>query len=218
MKRQTIVPQALISQIQSEHQKALAAMSSGLPLITSIPLREVKMRILRPGKPSSLESVIIPGIHIYTRKNQLVTNDQIASNDMIYMLANTGQPFPLAHIFSSSGGVCLGNIFVPSMISIYTPQQPFDTLLLHNDRHVAHGGANLKLKRETVTKVFDYLKMVNIRVSSHAQSTFKDGTNLIANDGIWILSADVLASCDSLALALGIMDDIYRIIFNTTPN
>ena len=125
----------------------------------------------------------------------------------------TGRPFPYGHIFSSSGYVCLGSIFVPSTVSVHNPQQPLETLFLHNDRNTGHGGASITVTEKIIEDVKESLTYHDIEFTNDVERTFVSKTNILKNDALWILSADVVRQIPDMLVATDIMDHIFRIVF-----
>lgn len=213
MKRLKEVPSGALQAIQTEHQKAIEALGEN-KAVANIPIRKVKMRIDRPTKDRpELETVIVPETNIYYNNRNGIEDGSYRRNQLSFRIANDNSPFPFGHIFSSSGSVCLGSIFVPSKISIHNPAQPLEALFLHNDHNINHGGANLKVDTQTYNKISKLLIDEGITLSRDATQTFKPDVNLIRNDGIWIVSADV-ADQLSNTKALFTMTLIFDMIFS----
>lgn len=216
MKKLDTIPNEVLDHIRSEHERALAKVLTGDRAIAKLPSRIAQMRILRPNeKNTSIESVVVPPVHAYIAKDRMIDNTSLTTAAIRYVLPYTGKPFPYGHIFSSSGYVCLGNIFVPSTVSIYNPQQPLETLFLHNDRNTGHGGASITVTEKIIGRVKESLDFHNIKFTEDAKRTFVSQQNLLKNDALWILSADVVRQAPDILVATDIMDHIFRIVFQT---
>lgn len=133
--------------------------------------------------------------------------------DFKYTLDYTGKAFPLAHIFSNSGSICLGDIFVPDEIPKYSPQLPFETLLLYNDRHVSHGNPYVTISDKTIHLILNMLINNNVQLPQSILNDIVPDENLIQNDIIWRISAYILENVDKKEYAFELMDTIYKIIF-----
>lgn len=213
MKKLSEVPESALSAIQTEHQRALSMLGDRKPIAT-IPIREVKMKIDRPSQDrSKLESVIVPEIVVYYHSRGGDDGGYYRRNGLSYFLKETNTPFPFGHLYSSSGSVCLGSIFVPSKISLHTPTQPLEALFLHNDHHVAHGGAKVELQKKQIDKALDLLQEAGVLLSHDAKTTFVKDENIIKNDAPWIISSDVVNQLP-MDRALYVMDKFFKIIFN----
>lgn len=219
MKKLDAIPHEVLEHIQSEHERALAKVLTGETAIAKLPARIVQMRILRPNQDlSSIETVVAPPVHVYIAKDRVIDNTLLTTASIRYVLPYTGEPFPYGHIFKSSGYVCLGSIFVPSVVSIYNPQQPLETLFLHNDRNTGHGGASITLTEQIINDVRDLLAYHDIRFTSDVERTFVSQQNILRNDALWILSADIVRQIPDMLVATDIMEHIFRIVFRTTKN
>lgn len=214
MKRQSEIPAHLLNRIQSDHDRALAAMVKGKKCFASVPSRMVSMRVHRPSLDGfNVESVIVPPITVYATPDSFLTKDTILSGRLDYFLTLTGEPYPLAHVFSSSGRICFGNIHVPAEIPSHSPWLPIDTLFLHNDHHTSHGGATHRINSVQVDHIYNILVRHDIPISGDIKHTLVPNVNLIANDAIWILSADVVAAKNNLIESMKIMNTIFTILF-----
>lgn len=217
MKKLDAIPREVLEHIQSEHERALAKVLTGETAIAKLPARIVQMRILRPYQDrSSIETVVVPPVHAYIARDRVVENVLLTTAAIRYVLPYTGRPFPYGHIFSSSGYVCLGSIFVPSVVSIYNPQQPLETLFLHNDRNTGHGGASIKVNEQIIDDVKELLAYHNIGFTKDVEHTFASKQNILKNDALWILSADIVRQTPDMLVATDIMDHIFRIVFRAS--
>lgn len=219
MKKLDTIPKEVLEHIQSEHERALSKILTSDTAIAKLPARPVQMRILRPGQENSaIETVIAPPVNAYIQKSGIIDGTLLATREIRYVLPYTGKPFPYGHIFSSSGYVCLGSIFVPSTVSIYNPQQPLETLFLHNDRNTGHGGASITINKGIVEKVIESLDFYNMELSRDAERTLVSGTNILKNDALWILSADIVKQTSDKLLATDIMDRLFQIVFRVSTD
>lgn len=219
MKKLKEIPAEVTAGIKSAHEEALDKLSSGVITYCVLPVRIVRMRISRTQteRESTLESVVVPETVIRVTKGALLDKDTLNRDAIRYSIANTNYPFPFGHIYKDSGHVCLGNIFVPSRISKYTPALPLETLFLHNDRNINHGYANLSLSKDVVEGILDILDKYHIKLPKSVQKYFRPDTNLIENDGLWIVSAEVVQQCVEVRKAISIMTEIYQTIFEPEP-
>lgn len=219
MKKLDAIPKEVLEHIQSEHERALSKILTKDTAIAKLPVRPVQMRILRPGQNNStIETVIAPPVHVYVPKSGIIDGNLLTTRDIRYVLPYTGQPFPYGHIFNSSGYICLGSIFVPSTVSIYNPQQPLETLFLHNDRNTGHGGASIKINKGIIEKVIEALEFYNLELTSDAERTLISGQNILRNDALWILSADILKQTSDTLFATDVMNRLYQIIFRVSQD
>lgn len=215
MRRLDSVPVGIIEQVQDQHQRALRRMQNAHDKYAEVPARAVKMRIDRPSESEmTLERVIVPGVSISAPTSAFLDEEKLLVGPLTFHLAGSPLAYPLAHIFQGSGTICLGNIPVPQQISRYSPLTPLDTLFLYNDHHTAHGGANLTVKKPVIDYVIDMLEKHDIRITPDIKMTFKSSTNLIANDALWILSAEVVKQSLTLDTAFAIMENIFYSLFN----
>jgi hypothetical protein len=177
------------------------------------------MRILRPNQDlSSIETVVAPPVHVYIAKDKVIDNTLLTTASIRYVLPYTGEPFPYGHIFKSSGYVCLGCIFVPSVVSIYNPQQPLETLFLHNDRNTGHGGASITLTEQIINDVRTYSPIMIFGLPAMSNTHLLVQQNILRNDALWILSADIVRQIPDILVATDIMEHIFRIVFRATKN
>lgn len=214
MKKEQVVPQSVLDTIQSESQRAIMTMLKGYTDYTTLPIRVAGMRIDRPSRGMAVEPVIVPATIIYLSPNGVHDEDTIYTEALKYVIQNTSKPFPFGHVYTSTGHLCLGDIFVPSKISKYNPQQPLETLFLYNDHNTSHGSAKVVLTPTTVDRVLAYIHEAGIDITSDIEKTFLADINLIANDAIWILSAEVASQTSNLGKALVIMENVYSQIFS----
>lgn len=213
MKRLDYVPQEVLDMIKTEHEKALDELFQD-HRIYRLPMRIANMRVLRDvGDNDKIEPVILPPTLVSVPKKNFLPDGMMYSNDIRYIIENTTYPFPLAHIYKDSGYVCLGNIFVPSKISRFNPSQPLETLLLHNDRNLLHGGAYLSISKTAVQNIYGILTNAKIPITSNIKAHLNEYENLIQHDTLWVLSADVLAHATNIIEAYWLMTTIYTYIF-----
>lgn len=180
-------------------------------LYCTLPIRLSKMRIQR-GDRSDLEETFVPATMIYIKPKGFLDENYIDRDALTYAIANTRKPFPYGHVYAGSGHICLGNIFVPSKVPRYSPQQPLETLFLHNDRNVHHGESSLTIGAEALEKIDDILKRNGVGLEKETREAVKKGINLVATDGLWLLGADVYRKM-SFQEGKRIMTKIYEILF-----
>lgn len=195
--------------IIDENERTLQKLIGSKNHFLNIPTHVVKMKILTETdtNSASIKKVIIPAINIYIRRSS-IRDDFVFKNNIGYLVELNNQPFPLAHVFSSTGLVCLGDIFVPNEISIYNLQVPLETLFLYNDRYLPHGEPEFLFnKKKTIPKIIDYLKENQIDFNYNLLN--KDW---LKYDILWQLSNFVYEKLD-YEQAIEVMEDIFKMVF-----
>lgn len=214
MKRLETIPAKALAVAKTAHERALDSVLKQYQLFCTLPIRPVRMNILRQVEGrEGLEQVIVPATSIHLKPNGFLEKNTLNRDALTYSIAGRRKPFPFGHIYQNSGHVCLGNIFVPSKISRFCPQQPLETLFLHNDRNLKHGNAHLKLSRQQIQQIREHLAQYQISLSVDADQSLVPDNDVLADDGIWVLSADVYQQAETLQQALSCMQYIYQIIF-----
>lgn len=215
MKRLETIPAKALAVAKTAHERALDSVLKQYQLFCTLPIRPVRMNILRQVEGrEDLEQVIVPATSIHLKPNGFLEKNTLNRDALTYSIAGRRKPFPFGHIYQNSGHVCLGNIFVPSKISRFCPQQPLETLFLHNDRNLNHGKAHLKLSRQQIQQIREHLAQYQISLSVDADQSLVPDNDVLADDGIWVLSADVYQQAETLQQALSCMQYIYQIIFS----
>ena len=216
MKRYSEVPQSLLESIlreQKERQRNSQTILQQYKHYCTLPVRPARMKLLRVKEGrEDMEQTIIPATSVYLGKKPFLDADHLNRDAITYTVAGTKEPFPYGHIYQGSGHICLGSIFVPSKVSRFTPQQPLETLFLHNDRNLSHGGARLFLDQKQVWQVQLLLRDARINLSVDADESLKAENNMLKTDGIWLIGADVYQQME-LRNALRLMEKIYQVIF-----
>lgn len=216
MKRYSEVPQSLLESIlreQKERQRDSQTILQQYKHYCTLPVRPARMKLLRVKEGrEDMEQTIIPATSVYLGKKPFLDADHLNRDAITYTVAGTKEPFPYGHIYQGSGHICLGSIFVPSKVSRFTPQQPLETLFLHNDRNLSHGGARLFLDQKQVWQVQLLLRDARINLSVDADESLKAENNMLKTDGIWLIGADVYQQME-LRNALRLMEKIYQVIF-----
>lgn len=213
MRRLKEVPETVLNHLRSEHERALQAVFAGYVRYQSFPVRPVRMRVRRESEDAdALETVVIPATDVYVKRGGFLDEDHIDRDAITYSVSGSGTPFPYGHIYQASGHVCLGSIFVPSRISRYCPAQPLETLFLHNDRNTGHGGARLSLLAGQSVRIATVLAVNGITLSKDAERCLKETYNVIKDDSLWLLSAEVYRKKPFFE-ALRIMGQVYDIVF-----
>lgn len=214
MKRLEKVPPEALKRIKSDHERAVDQIMKEYQIYCSFPVRPVKMKIKRTENATGeLDTTIIPATSVYLRPNGFIDEDHLDRNAITYAVTGSMKPFPYGHIYAASGHVCLGNIFVPSKISKYCPQQPLETLFLHNDRNLNHGNAKLILSDDSRLKIKVVLDKYGLSISKDAEQCLQKNVNVIAGDEIWVLGSDVYHNAPDLETAITVMTKIYNYIF-----
>lgn len=214
MKRLDTVPAQVLAAMKTDHERAMDSVLKRYQLFCTIPIRPVRMNVLRTiENREGLEQVIVPATSIHLKPNGYLGKDVLNRDALTYSIAGRKQPFPYGHIYQNSGHVCLGSIFVPSRISRFCPQQPLETLFLHNDRNLNHGHAHLRLSEQQVIQIREQLKQFHISLSVDADQSIVSDHDILKDDGLWIMSADIYQQAKTLQQALACMQQIYQIIF-----
>lgn len=216
MKRLKEIPSSVLTSIKNEHDRELRKVFTEYEWYCDLPVRPVRMKILR-GRTAELEQTIVPATSIYIRPKGFLDEEHLNRDAITYSIRGMKIPFPYGHIYQGSGHVCLGSIFVPSKVSKYSPQQPLETLFLHNDRNLNHGNASLTLSEETIQGVYGMLQKYGINVSEEVQESLRPNWNVLKDDGVWALGADVYRQVywqgANVLDAIKIMEEVYGIIF-----
>ena len=183
--------------------------------LCTFPVRAVKMRIQRPipgdHRHEDFYDVIIPAVDVYARGKSVLKDGFLKRDSLSYFIAETHKPFPFGHVFASSGYLCLGTIFVPSAVPEHSVAMPLETLFLHNDRNLNHGGSHLYIGDDVKQGISAILTGNKIQCSSPANQ-IDSGCDLIKYDEIWNLSVDVLEQ-KPLPEALQTMSAIFDVLF-----
>lgn len=197
--------------LESDNLRALREMTKNRPTFT-IPMHTANMRMVisdtsfNSSFDTSIRPTIIPEM-VITVNPHAIKDHMIANYGVNYTIAANGQAFPLAHVYNGSGALCLGSIFVPSYIPKYSPQQPLETLFLHNDRHVAHGRPVLPLSQTKIRDVSEILYQLDpvFPVDIHHRDWIK-------KDTLWRIGEQLLLKYPK-DQAFRIMHNIFTIIF-----
>ena len=213
MKLLDTMPEEVKKLLQTEHQKALRKLLHNREFSNVLPMHTARMMV-----NNQLKKVILPPLEIFVDPDIPIKNNKISRGAIGYRITYNQVAFPLGHVYGSSGYLCLGNIFVPSMIPINSPQQPLETLLLHNDRNVNHGNPKIPITNKQREDIRSYLEMQHLPTSrTHINQIYKyiESTNWVKTDTLWEISAFVLDAVgnENLKLAFYIMDDIFKCVF-----
>lgn len=220
MKISKAIDKAVMNALESEHEKALNQLLYHNKEFSNIlPMHTANMNIMinESTGECAIRPVIIPEIAIYIdamgiRDDADKRYKGISRDKIEYHIVSNNASFPLSHVYSHSGYLCLGNIFVPPYVPLHSPQQPLETLFLHNDRNYHHGGPELMVTQSMVSDI----KM--ILLYSLPKSSYKKipieliPGNWVINDKIWHLSAWILTSLPK-DMAFNLMQKIYNIVF-----
>lgn len=213
MKRENEVPAQLLKWLEMRNSNEIEKGTfDNLNLFCTMPVRAVKMKILENNDREKFHTVIIPSIDIYITKKAFLKTGYFKKDALYFFISGTHMPFPYGHVYAHSGSICLGSIFVPSAVPERSLAMPLETLFLHNDRNLDHGGASLFIDKSQAKRIGVILEERHIRSGQKYVIVNKPSENIIANDEIWRLSADVAVQ-KPLPQALSIMADIYNIIF-----
>lgn len=208
MKISDTLEQRLKNTLVSENERALRRMMRDKQSIL-IPIHTANMRMIDTDERNSGTSIrrtVIPEVLISINP-AAIRDGMISRQGMHYTLAQNKQAFPIAHVYSGGGSLCLGNIFVPAFVPTYSPQQPLETLFLHNDRNVNHGNPQLPVSEEQrqaiVEIVYSLDKVFPIDVHHNAW---------VKRDTLWRIGEYMLNHYPK-EQAFKIMNDIFIILF-----
>lgn len=169
---------------KSEHEKAILNMTKNSNYVT-IPIHTANILVDGTPEPYIIKT-IIPPVYVYF---SLTTKGLINRQSLQYKITYSGQAFPLAHVYSSSGALCLGDIFVPATLKTTDIMLPLETLFLHNDRNVHHGAPSLP--NNFIPEVSEYLKSIGIH------DVFPESAkDWILDDSLWKLGNILLNNFD----------------------
>lgn len=211
MKRVKEVPQDLLDFMESRRQPT-AAQFNKLNIFCTYPVRAVKMKILRFREDNeAFCTVIIPAVDVYVTENAMLKKGFLKRDAVSYFVSGTHKAFPYGHVYRDSGYVCLGNIFVPSAVPERSSAMPLETLFLHNDRNLSHGNSHLSIDDAMEKEIFKCMAENGIKCTRLSRKV-ESKNDIIANDEIWNLAADV-AEQKPLPEALAIMSSVYGIVF-----
>ena len=202
MQKLTKIPENIKDQFKTAHQKALMAVLRGKKDSIIIPAHVVKMRI-KMGDTEQVTDTIIPDIAVYISDD---AGDIIYRDNIVYRVALNNTPFPMAHVYSSSGYLCLGSIFVPSQLPREAIMTPLETLFLHNDR-IMHGNPQLPVTKEQRQE----LEEAVLYYFPQCPTDFNE--NFLREDTVWKLGNYVLENAENREIAVEIMQHFFRIIF-----
>lgn len=210
MKISDTLEQRLKNTLETENERALRRMMRDKQSIL-IPMHTANMRMLdtdEHGSETSIRRTIIPEVLI-TVNPTAVKDGMISRHGLHYTIAQNKQAFPIAHVYSGGGSLCLGGIFVPAFIPKYSPQQPLETLFLHNDRHVSHGNPQLPVSDEQRQAIVEIVYTLNkvFPIDVHHNEWVK-------KDTLWRIGEYMLNHYPK-EQAFKIMNDIFIILFES---
>ena len=202
MKRINKLPNEIKNKILTEHQKALSKMLDEKVAVV-LPIHTANMNIIENGV-ETIRKTIIPPLAVYV--GDFVVGGKVKSREIKYNILYNKKPLPIAHIYRASGHLCLGSIFVPQFIPAHSPQQPLETLLLHNDRNTSHGNPQLPISEEQRNDLEE------IRKTYLPDHKIDFEANWVLNDTLWLMGSYLLETHDK-ETAFKIMDDVFKIVF-----
>ena len=204
------VPNAVISHIEREKEKRHEYGLLSYTEFCRFPTRLARMKVLTgmpTGRGEDFVQTIVPPTSVCLKGDALLDKGHFDRDALSYFVAGTKYAFPLAHVYNGSGSICLGSIFVPNKVSRYSPQQPLETLFLHNDRVLSHGGASLLLGAETASDVAGILAAADVALPEHMLRFLEPGYELLLEDGIWRIASEVYRQ-KGMKHAVAIMEEI----------
>lgn len=205
----------------SENERALQKMADRKKdaVVLHLPMHTANMRVFDAFNGNeSIREVIVPDLLVSVERNGInMDKQQIKKNAIGYQIASNGAAVPLAHIYSGSSRLCLGNIFVPPFVPQNSPQQPLETLFLHNDRNIGHGHPKIPMTIKQLTEVQDILHGVGI---DEVNTDYTSPTSWVLNDTLWNIGHALLQKDPTIYRddAFATMKKIIRIVFPQQTN
>lgn len=215
MKLNNVIDPAIRRTLESENEKALRKMMHNRDLSTIIPMHTANMSIYSFNTGEQIQKTIIPELAIYIDKNG-IRDEQISRSSITYRIAYNNAPIPLSHVYNDSGSLCLGNIFVPALVPLHSPQLPLETLFLHNDRNMNHGNPKLPISSELEHRIKTTLDRMTLEYNGRQfPLEIKDSDNWVKYDILWRIGAEMLELFPKKK-AFENMDVIFKMIFPPT--
>lgn len=212
MKLSNIIDPAIRRNMESENEKALRKILHNRDLSTIIPMHTANMRIYSDSLDDPVRPTIIPELSIYIDKHG-IKNDQLSRTAITYRIAYNNAPIPLSHVYNDSGSLCLGNIFVPALVPLQSPQLPLETLFLHNDRNMNHGNPKLEISNDLADKIQHTLDTMMQEYKGELFPIRIDkSVNWVKYDILWQIGAHMLSIFPKKS-AFANMDIIFKLIF-----
>lgn len=208
MKKTKEATPELLEAIKSVHERALSAMLHDKSIAQIIPIHTAMMKVLLPDGNTDTIQTIIPEMAIYVKTKSQTT---VARDAIEYRITYNNVPFPLAHVYGSSGYLCLGSVYVPPVVPIHSPQLPLETLFLYNDRVLSHGNPSIPLTNTQKQEISAYMKQVFPKFSNFDVDLTV--ANWVANDTLWRLGNYVLTNTETVDDAYNIMENVFKLIF-----
>lgn len=188
---------------QTNHEKALAKLSVLDKKAFTVGMHTANMNV-----NGTLKKVILPPMNVYIDE-EAITDRGVVSSHVEYRVTYNHQPFPLAHIYSGQGHLCLGNIPVPPYVSPYQLMTPLETLLLYNDRYLSHGNPKLTISKETHRQIQEFMLKTGYMLEDEL-----NGQKYLEKDVIWELTAHLLTHySNQVAYAYEQADELFQMIF-----
>lgn len=211
MKLETELNSGFKSALKSISQKALDDVIESKQYAARLPIHTSNMQV-ETEQDSEIIPVIIPPINIYIDPAGYM-DDKIAQRYIAYRVAYNNKSFPISHVFSDSGYLCLGTIFVPELIDYHSPQQPLETLFLANDRNYDHGHPNIPMTKYRMRKVQKLLNVKFIKLPDKLIKLMSQNYNWAKHDILWRITNEILKQETDKRVAFTISDELFRIIF-----
>lgn len=182
------------------HQKAIRDMAQSDESAYIVGMHTARMNIR-----GEIRKTIIPSVTIFIpRQTELGVNSYMIK----YHVTLNAQTFPLAHVYGSSGYLCLGNIPVSPYVSSHNLMAPLETLFLYNDRYVNHGHPTLNISVTQHKKIVEWCHDNELEIKS-------DKHDYILNDTVWDIGAQLVEKYD-IETAYQLADEFFRLCFILT--
>ena len=180
MQRLTTFPPELKYQLKQQYDFIALVKAAKMQFDAIIPIRPAFFRF---SQSKERRIIIIPATGISVGD---LYKGKLTTRSIRYFVANTRKPFPVAHIFESSGSICYGSLFIPDLLDPSQITLPLDTILLANDGNTRHGNAKWVVTAKQLLAVNQLLKQIDF------PSTFEpESKDLVKQDALWGLTADL---------------------------
>lgn len=210
------MPNDIKNALMSKAQKALRDAIASRQYAAVLPSHTANMRVeIGDSGNDHIVPIIVPAINIYIDP-QGYLDGKIDQSSIGYRLHEGNKPFPLAHVFSDSGYLCLGTIFVPQLVPYHSPQQPLETLFLANDRNMSHGHPVLRVTKAQANAVIDLMRHANREAVLDPQlvNLIRTESNWAVHDVLWQVTNWLLVNACDKQHAMTTAQQIFKMLFN----